>query len=439
MMRITATVNASGSIPNTATVTNTSSATEPDPISANNTSAVTLNASGKVADLGVVKMVDKLSANVGEQVTFTVTVTNYGPHVASNVMVADNVPTNLTFLEANASQGTYTGNVWTVGALQPGQSAVLRFAGLVGATGKITNTAVVSNPQLPGQPLETDPVGGNDRSTAEVNATQAADLVITKTVNNLAPKVGDVVTWTMTVKNNGPNDAAQVSVTDLLDSRLTVVSASPSVGTFSGATWTIGTLPIGQVAVLQIATTVTNTGSILNTATVTQVPTSNDPISANNSASATINSSRAVDVSVTKTVDNLLPIVGEKVTFTVVVKNNGPNAATNVQVVDNDPAGLTSIQRSVTTGTVSGATWTIPNLAVGESVIMQLSGLVNTTGAITNTVQATLTDDPILSNNTSAATLNASRAADLMVSKTVDKLDPKVGETQKQSERRILR
>src|SRR5690606_9912094 len=58
-------------------------------------------------DLAVTKMVDNAEAGEGEQVVFTVTVTNLGPGSASDVIVSDVLPEGLEYLSHEASQGEY--------------------------------------------------------------------------------------------------------------------------------------------------------------------------------------------------------------------------------------------------------------------------------------------------------------------------------------------
>ena len=57
-----------------------------------------------------------------------------------------------------------------------------------------------------------------------------ADLAVTKTVSDATPNVGDQITFTVTLSNNGPNDATGVQVTDLLPAGLTFVSANSQPG-----------------------------------------------------------------------------------------------------------------------------------------------------------------------------------------------------------------
>lgn len=98
-----------------------------------------------------------------------------------------------------------------------------------------------------------------------------ADLSLAKIVNNATPTVGSNVTYTMTLNNNGPENAPGVQVTDLLPAGLTFVSATPSQGTYSSGTglWDVGTVNNGASPTLQIVATVTGGGTITNTAQVT--------------------------------------------------------------------------------------------------------------------------------------------------------------------------
>lgn len=89
---------------------------------------------------------------------------------------------------------------------------------------------------------------------------------------------------------------------------------------------------------------------------------------------------RKIDLVLTASLDNKLPAVGDQVKITVVVKNNGPNAATGVAVKDAIPLGLEVTGSTSTRGTYSNGTWVIGALAVGESVELTLTTKVVATG-----------------------------------------------------------
>jgi uncharacterized repeat protein (TIGR01451 family) len=102
-----------------------------------------------VADLLVSKHLDKSVANVGDTVTYTITLVNNGPDGATGVSAADILPSGLNFVSATTISGSYatTTGVWTVGNLANNSSAVLTLMGTIasGFEGKtITNSVVVS-------------------------------------------------------------------------------------------------------------------------------------------------------------------------------------------------------------------------------------------------------------------------------------------------------
>ena len=114
-----------------------------------------------LADLQVVKLVDNAAPQVGSTVSFTVTVTNNGPAVATNVVVSDQLPSGYLFLSASPGQGSWTAPAWSVGTLQVGQSVALTMQARVLGSGNYLNTAIASGDQ-------SDPVPDNDISTRSV-------------------------------------------------------------------------------------------------------------------------------------------------------------------------------------------------------------------------------------------------------------------------------
>src|SRR5262249_50330926 len=145
-----------------------------------------------------------------------------------------------------------------------------------------TNTAAVSHAD------QFDPDPADDNSSVTVTP-QQADLAVTKTVDNPRPNVGDVVTFTVTLTNNGPDVATSVAVRDVLPADVTFAPAAPSRGTFGQANgvWSLANLASGATATLVIKARVTSPSAGTNTATITRAAQF-DPITANNTASSTI-------------------------------------------------------------------------------------------------------------------------------------------------------
>src|SRR5262249_12757293 len=160
--------------------------------------------------------------------------------------------------------------------------------------------------------------------------TFTADLAVTKAVSNPKPAVGDNITFTVNLTNNGPNNATGVTVNDLLPAGLTFVSDTTSPGTTYDSTtglWTVGDVAVRQVLTLELVARVVSPNAETNTATV-PVPTGlTDPDLSNNTASATA-TPQIADLAITKT-DGVRSVVpGRNTTYTIVVSNAGPVAVT---------------------------------------------------------------------------------------------------------------
>jgi LruC domain-containing protein/uncharacterized repeat protein (TIGR01451 family) len=413
-LTIVATVNASGSYANTATITGN----QTDPTPGNNTSTVT-PVPVAVADLAVTKTVNNQTPAVGTNVTFVITATNNGPSNATGVNVIDVLPAGYTFVSASTSMGTWSTNNWSIGSLNNGSSATLNIVATVKPSGPYANTATISGNQ-------TDPVSGNNSSTVTPVPTAVADLAITKTVNNQTPVVGTNVTFTLLASNIGPNVATGIIVNDVLPTGYTFVSATASSGTWSEPNWTIPNLANGGNATLTIVATVKPTGTYANTATITG--NQSDPNTGNNTSTVTPVPLASADLAVIKTVSNPTPTVGNNVTFTITATNNGPNNATGVSVIDALPVGYTLVSANPVEGTWSAPVWTIGNLNNGASVTMQIVATVLAAGPYQNTATISGNEtDLIPGNNTSSVTPLVGSLTDLAISKTISNQTPNVG------------
>lgn len=113
---------------------------------------------GPNADLSITKTADKNTPNVGDTVTYNISVVNNGPDIATAVTVTDSLPSGLNFVSATSTVGDYstTTEVWTIGDLANTSSATLTIVATV-ATGTegqtITNTAVAASTQDDSNPV----------------------------------------------------------------------------------------------------------------------------------------------------------------------------------------------------------------------------------------------------------------------------------------------
>ena len=97
----------------------------------------------------------------------------------------------------------------------------------------------------------------------------SADLEVTKTVDNASPSVGDTITYSITVTNQGDNNASGVVISDVLPPEVTYLSSSgPGTYNANSGDWTIGNLNVGVAVTLQVSVQVDSAGNFSNTASV---------------------------------------------------------------------------------------------------------------------------------------------------------------------------
>ena len=402
------------------------------------------------ADLSLTKTVSNATPNVGDSVTFTLTLDNAGPDAASNVTVGDSLPAGLTFVSSTPSQGTYDSGtgVWTVGSVASGSNATLQIVATVATSGaKINTTQVTVAEQFDPDSTPNNSVAMEDDQDSATLTPTAADLSLTKTVDNPSPNVGQNVTFTLTLANAGPDGATNVSVGDTLPAGMTFVMSTPSQGTYNSGTgvWTVGSIASGGSATLQIVASVTTTGTKTNEAQVTASDQTDPDSTPNNSVAMEDDQDSAgltpaiADLSLTKTVDNASPNVGDNVTFTLTSTNAGPDSATNVAITDVLPAGLTFVSSVPSQGTFASGTgvWTVGTIANAASETLQIVATVASVGAKSNSAQVTASDQAdldstpnngVASEDDQDTVIVTPQIADLSLTKSVDVASPNVGD-----------
>lgn len=406
-------------IVNTANVSSTTF----DPDLTNNTDTVDVPVLAS-ADLSVVKTGSPNPVLTGDLLTYTILVANAGPSSASNVSLNDALPDVLENGEYSLDDGA-TWNPWgntiNLGDLNAGALVRVLIRGQVSsaATSPIVNTAVVSS-------TTPDPDPTNNTSTEETEVQTLADLSIVKNASSQIVNSGDVLTYTITVTNNGPSDAANAVLEDDLPSSL--LNGEYSLDGITFLPWSgivnLGNIISGASLNVLIRGEVASgaTGSIINTGTVSS--DTPDPDLSNNTDTVIVGINSLADLAVTKTGNPSVVEQGDALNYTITVTNNGPSDASDVLVSDDLPASVTNAEYSLDAG-VTWNPWVSPlNLGTminGEVRVILIRGVVNVGNEdviLNTTTVSSVTPDPDLSNNTDSETTGVNFLADVMVSKT---------------------
>jgi uncharacterized repeat protein (TIGR01451 family) len=289
VVKIPSTFAASSYITNTAAITS-SSTTVPDPNLFNNTATAQSTVTTS-ADVQIVSVSGPSTITAGTDVAYTVTIVNNGPSDAQNVTVPDLLPTGLAFQATPAAQfsgpDTFTlqGNNLVATIVTAGNTDVLQFfahapSNLLPNGNLLTDTASVTT-------TTTDPTIPDN---AQVSSTLITSANLAVTVSPPPPVVeGDKITYNVTVTNNGPSDAQNVVLFDVLSTDMTLVSANFGAAPVSSSGNTIsvalGALTAGNTVTGTIIVQTTEDGDLTNSASVSS--STSDPTPLNNSVTVT--------------------------------------------------------------------------------------------------------------------------------------------------------
>jgi len=269
------------------------------------------------------------------------------------------------------------------------------------------------------------------------------DLVLNQDDSPDPVAAGGIVTYSLRVTNDGDDNAiSNIQLTDTLPGGIIFLDSTPSQGSCtapSGGQFTcaLGTLTPHAEATVAVRVRTTVAGPITNSAAVTSTtPGFIDPQTNNNSQDELTTVNAGANLALTK-IANPSPAVqsGATLTYTLTVINAGPDAATDVQVVDNLPPGF------VRTGSLPGGC-----SQVGQVVTCDISGSITTGGnqvigpingqvtaaspsTLTNAASVTITNslapqDPDMSDNTVTVDTTVTTGTDLAITKTQSVANP---------------
>jgi len=356
-------------------------------------------------DLAVGKTNGVTQVTPGDQVTYTITVTNAGRGDAFGAVITDTFPAALTGVTwscsgqagpptAVCSSSSGTGDINLTADLEVGSTITITATGTLSAsaTGTLVNTASANYAGV------FDPVPADNSATDTDTILPAADLAVTKVDGQATAIPGTPVIYTVVVGNNGPVDVSGALVTDTLPGVLSNANwtCSDQVGpptSTCGSPSGVGSISelVNIAAGAAVTYTLTAdihsaaTGTLANTASVAPPLGTVDPITGNDSATDTDTLTPEADLGVGVTDGSCFVLPGYAVSYTVTVDNDGPSDAPSATVSDTVPADLTvtswtcSSSGSATCGAASGSgpLSDSPSLTAGDGVTYTVSATVS--------------------------------------------------------------
>jgi uncharacterized repeat protein (TIGR01451 family) len=349
--------------------------------------------SPQIADLELTKRANTSRPPLGATVIYTVELTNRGPSLATGVQVTDKLPAGLTYLSHSTVPPTtaydpFTG-IWNVGQIDVGSVYTLTVQARMDGIGPFTNVAEVSDSDQ----FDPDSTPGNnsqedDWGTATVSS-PAADLSVSKRSSEPRPNAAGEVTYTVGVHNAGPDAATGVVVAEQLPVSSTLLASSTSKGTYAGGSWSVGSLAVGETALLTLTIRVGGPPPYVNIAQVaaSDVP---DPDSGPGNSDPAEDDYASVDVpsgviDLELTISAVaLPKLTRGALLTVDLVNKGPDDATGVEVENKLPSGLRFVSAAPSQGSYDPATgrWIVGDMPVNGTERLQIAvEIVDDTGA----------------------------------------------------------
>ena len=329
---------------------------------------------------------------LGDVVTFNIRVTNTEDATLSNVEMVDALPAGVEYVDAKATAGEVAVNdgrniVWSIPEM-PGKSyADLSITARATELGPISNAAAVKG-TVAGTEIE---VAAEDSCDVEILG--LAKLMIEKTCDPAQVGIGDLVTVTITVWNEGAVDATGVTVTDV------VVEGLEAIGETS---WYIDALPPSDKAggrALTLQARATRAGTFTNVGTAIMEGMEKE---VRDSCDITV---VAPQLTIRKECKANDPVVGdmtivnrmERATHMITVKN-GEVTSQDVVVVDNiplDPGGderlkyLSSNPEGVYDRASHTVTWNLGAMKPGEETVVEVTFEARDIGPAINTATVT--------------------------------------------------
>ena len=247
-------------------------------------------------------------------------------------------------------------------------------------------------------------------STANLTA-KKSNLEIHKTVDKESVKIGDTLTYTISVKNNGDKVAKAIIYDNVPEGTVLLNKDNNEDENTKKLTWRVTVEP-GETENVEFTVRVkAEKGTIKNSAIV-------------NGKTTEETETGIINITGKKEVDKAEAKVGDTLTYTIILTNNG-NATGTVTVTDEIPAGTTLVEKSITNNGVESngtITWTDVEVKAGDTVEVSFKVTIN------SDTKTSVTNKAVIDGNKPTEEVET-KVANIIGAKSVDKSTAKVGDT----------
>ncbi len=228
----------------------------------------------------------------GENITWTLNLTNHNNTQENDVKVLERVPPTCSIKEYLIENGTVTNDVWTVD-VGPGMTETLKFnmsCNLSCVSRSIENIANITSPEpaLDDHPEDNNAtksvtITGKDCTVSNLSVRK---MVVGKNTYNLS----EPITWIVEVTNHNTSVTVPVEITEQIPPGCSVRDYHPGEGEMNGDIWSLDLSP-GETRNLTINATcarICGIRTITNIARITSPSSALDENPADNSANSSV-------------------------------------------------------------------------------------------------------------------------------------------------------
>ena len=419
-----------------ATVTNTAMVGGGGEINLANDSATDMATVVSSTDISVTNVGTPNPVAAGGNITYTQVVTNNGPSAADNATLVDPIPANMGLVSVSAPSGWScippgaTGSLVCTNSDMAGSTSGAFTVVMQVASGTANGTVINETASVSSSASDPNPANNTATVSTVVGTTAKGELTVTNVASPNPVAAGSDITYTQVVTNTGTGAATTATFNETTPTNTTFVSivapagwncagfppqcTNPSVAAGASGTFTVVYKVTGGTA---------NGTTISDTATVNAA---NQAFGAN-AATATdvVGAATQAGLVLTTAATPGTVLSGNNITYTQVVTNNGPAAATTASFTEATPTNTTFASVSAPVGWTCttpavGATGTVnctdPSMAAGTAadiiVVLNVAPTI-AAGTITATSSVTATN-AVNTSTTTTATL-VSMVCDLTV------------------------